>query len=276
MLHAPHLMGRSPPPADLMGIIDYCGLTSGLKMALDVGDSGSVSVSSSQNFNDLSGTGSNWFRGGNGSVNSQDPTFNGTVGGRSSSEYYSHDGADYFAFQTSNPSWVQGMHKADAQYTCAGWWYFTGYAGSGCGLLVSNGGDNAKVGMMWGVNSTRTMNFSITNGGGSNILSLAQPTDVGDLPLNQWLFLAGSVDMTVGTGVTKINGSTRLHSGLSFSGTPSTGNASNTITMSARAATFLPVPSGTRLGIVTAWQGRALSGGELEAMFEATRSRYGV
>ena len=103
------------------------GLTSGLRVVLDAG---SADAGSGQSWLDVSGNGVDFFRGADGNSSTDDPAYNGTLGNLSSSEYYSYDGGDFFTYDSTNESWMQDMHKDNAEFSIAMWLYNKNQNGS--------------------------------------------------------------------------------------------------------------------------------------------------
>jgi len=107
---------KKPTNVTLIDAITTAGLTSGLQLALDAGDTNSYS-GSGQSWLDTSGNGYDFFRGITGGANSDDPTFNGTSGGISINEYWSFDGDDFFIYDSANETWMNNLHKNNAQWS---------------------------------------------------------------------------------------------------------------------------------------------------------------
>ena len=92
----------------LISILRSLNLTSGLLFCLDAGDSDSYS-GTGQTWNDVSGSANHFNRGTTSGSDSTDPTFNGSAGALSESEYFSSDGGDFFrlASGTFDDGWSQ-------------------------------------------------------------------------------------------------------------------------------------------------------------------------
>ena len=110
------------PPLSFYDVINALGLTGGLKLVLDAGDVSSYS--SGQSWLDLSGNGYDFYLGDTSSSESSDPTFNGTPGNLSTSEYFAFDGGDYFIYDSANETWMQNIHKDNAKFTICIWFKF--------------------------------------------------------------------------------------------------------------------------------------------------------
>lgn len=94
----------------LVTIIEKLGLKTNLKLCLDAGDINSYSGSGIK-WLDTSGNGYDFYFG-DGSTSSTYPTFNGSAGGLSASEYFSFDGGDYFTYDSSYEAWMNTLHNA--------------------------------------------------------------------------------------------------------------------------------------------------------------------
>lgn len=245
------------------------GLASNLRLCLDAGDD--ASYSSGQSWLDTSGNGYDFFRGADGSATATDPTFNGTAGARSASEYFSFDGGDYFTYDTTNETWMQNLHKDNAIFTLATWWYRASTDTSA--IFGTNGGP-----------STTGTGFHVVHNSGSVLVRCVNATVAAldltlstvTIPATTWTMLAMSVNEAAGA-----SGSTWFCNGASetFNATyssPSSGNASNTLQIGARGNASSPAANGARCATFMVWEGRALTLGEIQALFQATRGRFGV
>ena len=104
----------------LITAITTAGLTSGIQYALDAGDSNSYS-GTGQSWLDTSGNEQDFFRGADGSASTDDPTFNGTAGGLSDTEYWSFDGGDFFRYDSAQETWMDNLHKNNARFAFMAW-----------------------------------------------------------------------------------------------------------------------------------------------------------
>lgn len=113
--HGPRATAISPfAGLNLYEIAQALGLDAGLSVALDAG--AASSYSSGQTWTDLAGL-ANFYRGGGSSAEGVDPTFSGTPGAVTASEYWSFDGGDYFSLAGSNPAIFNSMNKNNANFT---------------------------------------------------------------------------------------------------------------------------------------------------------------
>lgn len=257
----------------LIEIIQRQGLTSNLKLCLDAADSSSYS--SGQSWLDRSGNGYDFFRGTTSGAEGSDPTFNGSAGGRSSSEYFSFDGGDVFTYDTTNETWMQNIHKNNALWSAAIWFYSPDVTSMG-GLA----GDTSTAGGNTGFNLTVTSGGYPgirVNNAGSNVLNVSGGIGAGmTVPFvsNTWSFWAVSVDEAAGTGHFQGNAD-----GGSFTSTyssPAAGNATFTLQLGSRGNSNGILASGHRIASVSFWEGTALSSSQIQAIFRATRNRFGV
>lgn len=108
MLVAPPMFGGRG--TSLINELRNVGLTDGLKLCLDAGDINSYD-GTSQTWKDLSGNGSDFYRGSGSGTDGADPTFNGKAGGLSANEYFSFDGGDYFTAVNTNPQWLKDIFR---------------------------------------------------------------------------------------------------------------------------------------------------------------------
>lgn len=241
---------------NLKQIIDTMGLASGLKLCLDAGDS--ASYSSGQTWLDRSGGGYDFFRGANNSSSTDDPTFNGSAGGLSSSEYFSFDGGDYFTYDSANDAWMERLHRASAKYTLmAGVYLPSGLSGSQSFLFATRG-SSSTVGFSFALSTANALSIAVVNSG--TVLSLTGPT----APTGQTTIVGVSVDVATSSGFWSLDGV-----GSSFTATytsPSSGNAANVAKIGRRGDAVDLMPNGVRLKWLGAWEGAALSTDQMQAI----------
>lgn len=256
---------------DFFEILAGLNLTDGLKVVLDAGDG--ASYTSGQSWLDLAGSGYDFFRGADGSATSTDPTFNGSAGGLSSSEYFSFDGGDYFTYDSANETWMNNLHKSGAKFTVMMWVNLAAIGGGGTFFSTSRA-NTADVGViirMAGGDGRPVL--QVFSGGGTVHTSVP----IGALTTSTWQLLGMSLDTSDGTSGSKffIDGTTETFSG-SYS-SPSSAAATYTAKIGADGATTGGrLASGSRVAGVMAWEGVALSGDQMTNVFTATRDRFGV
>lgn len=254
----------------MIGAIRSLGLTSGLQLCLDAGDASSYS-GSGQSWLDTSGNGYDFFRGTSSSAQGSDPTFNGSAGALTSSEYWSFDGGDFFTYDTTNETWMDNLHKDGATFTFATWCQFGGFSTNQDFVGTYTFGVS-ETGIRISVDSSKNWFINVRNAG---TLVLTRGTDDynSTLTTGSWFYLA----MAFAEGVSfnfNCNGipSTRTTS-LDYS-SPSSGAASDTMNIGAGGEGF-KLLSGGRLATTSMWS-RALSASEMDDLFQATRDRFGI
>lgn len=252
---------------NLIDTITSLGLTSGLKLCLDAGDA--ISYTSGQTWADRSGNGYDFFRGTTSASQSTDPTFNGTPGGASSSEYWSFDGGDYFTYDTTNETWMNNIHKNNALFTLA-FWVRPGSIGAFQGLI----GDYTSPSPSFdaGINPGGTWGFeALINGTGSIARAI---TSTATVSAGSWAFLLVSVDEASGTGFLQTN-ATQEAMTTTYS-SPSSSNAGTTLRLADTGDGAFPLSSGGRMASVVAWEGTSLSTTQATALYDATKTKFGL
>lgn len=253
--------------ADALYVCRKLGLTSGFQLALDAGDA--ASYTSGESWLDRSGNGYDFFRGATGAGGeASDPTFNGSAGGLSSSEYWSHDGGDYFTYDTTNEAWMNTLHKDSAVGTIL-FWAKPASLSVNQGLFGTGGAGAANIGMRILFTSAALLGFICVAGGTT---SLNVSSDVG-LAVGAWRFCGVSWDEAASSFTFYGNGTTAFQ-GVNYT-SPSASNATFTAQIGAAGNAAIPVASGTLMAMTLAWT-VALSIPQMNALFNATRGRFGV
>lgn len=245
-----------------------CGLTTNLKLALDAGDAGSYT--SGQSWLDLTPGGYDFFRGTTSGSNASDPTFNGTVGNRSSSEYWSFDGGDFFTYDSANEAWMNNLHKNNALFSMAAWIW----PGSTAQQSIFGNNDDSvgNIGLVWQVRpSDGFIITSITNGVG---LVANLNVNVG-MTASSWQFVGISLNEPNNVGFGIRNGNVVADAGVTYA-SPSAAAATYTSTIGQAGNGTIILPNTSRLACLMAWEARALSATEMLGLFERTRGRFGV
>lgn len=251
-----------------MTVLRNAGLTTGLQVCLDAGDASSYPSGAS--WLDLSGNGQDFFLGADGSATATDPTFNGTSGRKTSEEYFSSDGGDYFTYDTTNPTWAENMHKANAKWSAALWFYPAGAGANQFFGTHQNGVSNVGVGFTCNV-SNGNVTLSVANGSGAFIL--AASTSLG-ARASAWQMFGVSLDDAGANCLRWRNGVLAYSSGALAS--PSASSATRTLGLGQVGNGTGPIPSGGRIAMVAMWDGVFLTPGHYRKIFEATRGRFGV
>lgn len=254
-------------PLSLLQSLQSLGLTANLKLCLDAGDSSSYS-GAGQPWLDTSGNGFDFNRGATSGAEGSDPTFNGTAGGLSASEFMSFDGGDYFRYDSANETWMHNLHKDNAALTAFFWAYGAG-TDSLCG---TNGNVNTNIGMfLRAATGTGNIQFQVTNGGAGAALS--KTTAALGYTASQWNFVGITYDEAAGAGTINCNGTTEAVSGGYT--TPSAANATFTMELGARGNAQSLFAAGGRMGGLAMFDA-ALSAAQLMSIFNETRGRYGI
>jgi len=254
---------------DLRYIIRKLGLATSVQIILDAGCSDSYS--SGQTWTDLTGGGSNFTLGADGSATSTDPTFNGTAGRLTSSEYFSLDGGDYFRIG-SNTTFINGLHRNNAVWSFACWAYLSDVTAANHALMGTSGFNttNHGVGFRW--NTTDALRLVVHNASGSAALDV---TAAFTISANTWTFFGVSIDESVGANGLRFVANAQTSLATSTFSSPSASNATNALELGAGGSGAVPLLSGSRFACAAFWS-RALSAAEFASLYRITRTRFGV
>lgn len=261
------------------GNIQAAGLTSGLICCLDAGSSASY-PGSGQTWSDLSGNGYDFLLGADNSATATDPTFNGSAGALSSSEYFSLDGGDYFTLdESANPSVIDALHKDNALVS----WLAAVYAPSAWGAndALFGTGDMAgtnNVGMSaLCATGAGKMGFRAANGSGSCLSTYPDSA----LGTSQWLIIGGSINEPVGSGggFYVVNGAyNQVSAANTFTATyssPSASSAAQKLQLCAGGNGTNVIASGARIACFALWNA-ALSKANMDTLDALIGPRFGV
>jgi hypothetical protein len=262
------------PRVPFSTVISRLGLTSGLKLVLDAGDIASAASSTPDKWLDTSGNGYDFFLGAGTGADAADPTFNGTPGSLSTSEFWSSDGGDYFTYDTTNETWMQNLHKDGCLCTVAMWvWCPSATNNRPFGL---NGGDQT-------VGTGAHMQLQGSGGAISNLISwrAANGTGVGNLfssgtvayTPDAWSFVSVSINENGGAGASFFNANGATETFNAGYTTPSAANASQTMNIGARGAGNGPFVNTARLAFIAFWEGAALTSTQVNSIYNATHSQ---
>lgn len=268
-LRSPARAGGSGARGDLLYYVRRLGLSTNCKLILDAGDS--ASYSSGQSWLDRSGNGYDFFLGTTSGAEGSDPTFNGTAGQRTASEYFSTDGGDRFRYDTTNETWMQNIHKNNAIFSIVAWVYTPNLAANS-GIFGNVQNAAAEVGFTLFLDSSERLNFAISNGAGSSLSFISTAA----LNISAWNMISIGLNESIGAngGLASINATQETFTSTYTS--PSASSATNTTEILATGLGIIPAASGTRIGMLTAWEGRMLTASEIQTLHYATRPRYGV
>jgi hypothetical protein len=256
-----------PSRTNFMNTAYALGLAGNLKICLDFGDAGCYS-GSGQNVNDLSANAHHFYRGPTSGAEGRDPTFNGTAGTLSSSEYFSQTGTQGLSLQSgTNPAWVHNLHKDNAKFTFITW--ITGPDYGFFSYLLCSG--QLVPGVTWGRTSAELFTTRVFGDAGSTV----NIQSTGSVPLTGWVCMAVSLDEAVGANgqIHFINGSVNLLTSTYSS--PSTADAGQVLTLGGANFSAGNNHSGNIAGFLI-YEGVALSQAQLYAFYNATRWRFGV
>jgi len=257
----------SPETSKAYDIALWLGLGGGtFQMCLDAGDAASYS-GTGQSWSDRA-TDMHFQRGTSSGGDAADPTFNGSAGGLSSSEYWSFDGGDYF--MRGNSTWMQNLHKDNALFTLMAWLYRVEAAAySILGNMSGDAGGN--IGCRWGPGGTGAVSFFQRNGSAQQTVYASTAT----APHAAWTFAALSMNEAGGAGASfmQIDDAVETFNGAYTS--PTASNASFDMNIGARGNGSSPLASGSRMAMVLAWT-TALSQAQVESFHALTRGRFGV
>lgn len=205
------------------------------------------------------------FKRGDGATSTTYPTFNGSAGGLSSSEYFSFDGGDYLSLSGANTTFLNSLHKDNAAFTIMMVVYPVTNSGAVRRLFTTGGAPGIDLRQ----NTADGLQFVSWDNGGSPVLN--KNTD-GTLTLNAYQFIALSVD-EAGNGFFAKNSSYMQVSSANtwtaaYTG-PSTSSAAETLTLCNLSL------SGTRLPWA-ALRSTALPKAEVDAVYNSIKARWSI
>lgn len=264
---------------EYINAIVAAGQSANLRLCLDAGDITCATSSTAQAALDTSGQGMHFWRGETSSAEGSDFDFGGTAGSLNPPAYWQGKSgvtqSRLHIQSASNPAWVETLHKHGALFTLAAWIYPLEDTYSHA-LFHSNSFVSSARGLGVFVNSGNGANpfGSIVQTTGTSGQQTVITSTLGDINLNTWYFVAFSLDESAGNYSFYQNGvSETLASGqwanvsasastqLVDIGDPNTGTVS--------------IPFNARLGSLACWD-RSLSTAQLDDLFTATRTRYGI
>jgi hypothetical protein len=256
------------PVTHFRSMIEAISAQASLVLCLDAGESTSYD-GSSQTWSDISGSGNHFYRGATSWSESSDPTFNGSAGGLSSSEYFSFDGGDYF-IETADHTFAETWHKDNAAFTVVCVHY---HVSGNAGAFISTQGASSGAGL--GVGAT----VNISGGAPQLFVRSGSGISYGQAGSNSytdssWNFTGVSQNEATGTGGfnVKVNSNTSTHN--SSYASPSAGATGGTYKLGARYNTVSEFQaSGARLALLAAWN-RALSSSELDNLYTQVKTRF--
>lgn len=250
---------------DAFEILTALGLTSGLLVCLDAGDSTSYS-GSGQTWADLSGNGNDWHLGAGSGASTDDPTFNGTAGRLSVAEYFSVDGGDFFTIK-SQPSAFDDFHQLNGAGTIL--LISRGPDGSGNQPLFSDmDADGDGIGVWLVRTAAEKLNFRCADNG----LEYAD-TSTDSIPANTWGLVGVAFDENAQTGTLYVHGADEAMTTVNYP-SPSASGANGAARVGTQADGTDFLQSGYRVAVVMIWS-TELSVANLDAINAAFGGRYG-
>lgn len=235
---------------------------------LDAADSACYS-GSGQSFLDRSTNASTFNLGATSGAEASDPTFNGTAGVRSSAQYFSTDGADWFTV-AANTTFLNGLHKSGSKFTSVAW-VWNGASADTDSLLGCNGGTSAQHGhsVFFVTNKYRILFTK-----GDSVTNYFADTATSALT-GQWAFVAYSFDQTSASNNVLFNQNGTQETLSINVAAPSATDASSAFQILAVGGGTIPAGNASRLAAF-AMLNRNLSHAEISVLFNATRGRFGI
>lgn len=280
----PGILGNTGfPPPSLQDAINAALATTGLKSSLDVGLSASYAPNGAnpQKWLDLSGNADDFFLGATGSVQTDDPVFNGAAGGLSLNEYWGFAGAQFFRLAQANPAWVNSLHKSGSIFSLMWIWFAQSTAVSGDNNILAGDFGSlslSSVGIGFQGDTAARPKIIVSNGSG---LALNVQADTSQNP-SAWNMVAVTVNDPAGAGgsfhylnggYNQVSGSNTFNGALT---SPSAAAADFTLELMARGDGVGTITTGARLGCFAAWQGTAVTKAQFDIIWSVLRGRFGL
>ena len=197
-------------------------------------------------------------------VTTDKPTYNGTPGDASSSEYLSSDGGDVLSSVTV-PAFLNTLCDNDAQFTILMAVYHISNAGDQYHFSTLTTGAVAGGLTLMGAGPSNTMRLTIFGSPNSN---KAHTT----IPGSQWNILGVSYNENTGSGTFALNGSMTDFSSFTYAGPVSSGSGGVSLMGYGASASSA---SGTRFGDCILWN-TAIGNAALDAASAILETKYGV
>jgi hypothetical protein len=226
---------------------------------------------SGQTYADLSGHGNDFKLGTGSGGDGADPTFHGSGGGQSGSEYFSVDGGDTITVVGSNP--CQSFHKNNAAFTILQWINLALDGVNQCGVC----GDQVFTinnGFRFDVNSNGALNFRTGNGSVQNFITTGSP---GAVPSGEWCLIGISIDEAAGASGGFFFGNDTFELFDATYPSPSGSNATGVLSFSGWEGTTSTgrMMNGSLLGPAAIFNA-ALTQAQVQAIWAESGIRYGV
>lgn len=199
---------------------------------------------------------------------SEDPTFNGTAGNQSSSEYFNFDGADDFTIAGGNTTFTNSLHKDNAVFTFATLIYLGSLTTQS--ILGTTGGTGNGITLR--ANASGNITFTQSDGTTAHTIKTA----AGIVSATTPLMVAISYTESTGVGLIYVNTGTKTTSTISTSYTTPSSSAANTaLTIAGEAPGDTELSSGSKMWFAGMWN-TALSETQLDTIFNRTRRLAGI
>lgn len=246
-----------------------CG-NNDLEMCFDAADVRSY-PGSGQYWNDISGKGVNFTLGASSGAEASDPTFNGPAGELSA--YFQGDGGDYFRIDGGNTAFVNSLHKDNALFSFACWYWLSDNTSANGPMFGCSSGTTAQRGADFRWSTANDLVFNAQRGvSGSPSRSQAHG---GTIPQGAWSFVAMSIDESIGANGLSITINDDLRTFSSTYTGPTASDATYPIELCASGNGNVSMASGSRMACAAFWS-RKLSDVELVRLYTRTRGRFGV
>jgi len=255
------------PRLSVQDIANAVGLTPAL--ALDAGASASY-PGAGQTWADISGNARDFVRGAGSSASTDDPTFNGTEGQLSASEFWSFDGGDFFTKATENDAFFNGLHK-DGSLSSGFALIYAQTPASGDVVFSTQSSTGGSAGVRVTINSSRQLFLGVGNGSGLQTLY----TTTAVLNAGAWNVIGWSHDENGGAGASHlfINGALETFNGAVTS--PSASNAASTAQIGTRGSGTGSFTNGVRLSVFSMFAS-ARSPSQTGDLYQMLRGRVGI
>jgi hypothetical protein len=253
-------------PTSFPDILKHIGYATNLQLAVDMGDKHCYSGSGAS-ITDQSTAVRNLTFGTVAGADASDPTFVGTAGLQTSGQYVRFPDYDDVLSSTAD-AFSHSLHKNNAVFTLATWARVSAYdAANGHGLFTTVSIAAGLNGMLFGIGRAGVeLSLTFANAGAAEFIDTNVAAPVGSIA-----FYAISYNEATGAWIARSNGNTG--SGTQAIVSPSAVNADTGLNLASTGN-----PSGGYSGDVfaaAAWSS-ALSSADLLAIYDATRTKYGL
>lgn len=256
----------APLDTRLIGMVGQAGLSTSLSFCLDAGDANSY-AGSGQQWSDVSGQGNHYYRGADNTATTDDPTFAGTAGGLSESDYFSFDGGDYFS-PVGSPTFDDGWSKDGGVFSVAVVFYSA--ASGSARALIGNAGATGHDGVLVRINTGDTISLyhdTDNSGAAGQIIKTTTATITAAKPN----LVIATLDETVPQVRIKVNRAAVE----TFSTTASAlTNNPAILSIGSFGAGTQKLGNGDRIYGAMAWSGRYFTSAEMDAFATLVATRF--